>query len=311
MLFVKKYGFHILLMVGLVLPQVQAFGQNKADSLFVDDSRYAVGLEEKILQVASANKGKTIVQFQQENKGLKDDAPVTWQQQEVRKADVLSAKELYATKKQAVLILGRLNHANPELAPLAEPLATAFVISPDGLCISNHHVLSELIHMRETEGKDGGKVDSSMYYLQDCNGEVHTIDKILAYSASNDVVLFTLHRPEKPMPYLDLGNPLAVGEEVFVIAHPEQNYYFLTSGLVAKNRKLVNPANPKQRQYRMTITADYAVGSSGGPVLNNRGQVVGIVSSTSNIYGSRVEKTPLQMVLKNGIAVLAIHELLN
>ena len=311
MLFGKKYCFHILLMVGLVLPQVQAFGQNKADSLFVDDSRFAVGLEEKILQVASANKGKTIVQFQQENKGLKDDAPVTWQQQEVRKADVLSAKELYATKKQAVLILGRLNHANPELAPLAEPLATAFVISPDGLCVSNHHVLSELIHMRKMEGKDAGKVDSSMYYLQDYNGEVYTIDKILAYSASNDVVLFTLHRPGKAMPYLDLGNPLAVGEEVFVIAHPEQNYYFLTSGLVAKNRKLVNPANPKQRQFRMTITADYAVGSSGGPVLNNRGQVVGIVSSTSNIYGSRVEKKPLQMVLKNGIAVLAIHELLN
>jgi hypothetical protein len=44
--------------------------------------------------------------------------------------------------------------------------------------------------------------------------------------------------------------------------------------------------------------------------MNSSGNLVGIVSSTSNIYGSKTEKIPLQMVLKNAISVIAIKELL-
>lgn len=33
----------------------------------------------------------------------------------------------------------------------------------------------------------------------------------------------------------------------------------------------------------MNVTADYAKGSSGGPVFNNRGDLIGLVSSTNSI----------------------------
>ena len=33
----------------------------------------------------------------------------------------------------------------------------------------------------------------------------------------------------------------------------------------------------------VTVTADYAIGSSGGPVLNDAGEVVGMVSRTSTV----------------------------
>jgi len=294
----------------LVLPWVQAQGQQKAEDLFKEDYFYLDGLEQKILNAAKAQKGKTISQFQIENKGLVDDKPVSIPIQAPKKADRYPSATLFENHKKAVLILGRLNQANPDFAPLAESLATAFFISQDGVAVTNYHVLGEMIHSNKSIDSLMLSQDSSMYYVQNYDGDVFTIEKIMAYSASNDLAIFKVNIGNKRIEYLDLDEPIPVGEKVNVISHPEQNFYFMTEGIVAKNSKLVNPENPKQKQWRMTITADYSVGSSGGPILNAYGKVAGVVSSTSNIYGSKTEKTPLQMVVKNGISVIAINELL-
>ena len=52
----------------------------------------------------------------------------------------------------------------------------------------------------------------------------------------------------------------------------------------------------------MSITADFAKGSSGCPVLDDHGTVIGIVNNTESIYydddGNR-KQLDLQMVVKN------------
>jgi S1-C subfamily serine protease len=60
------------------------------------------------------------------------------------------------------------------------------------------------------------------------------------------------------------------------------------------------------------VTADYAKGSSGGPVVNEAGKVVGMVSNTQSIYyGPRGkdgdQQGPLQMVVKNCVPVKAVR----
>lgn len=62
----------------------------------------------------------------------------------------------------------------------------------------------------------------------------------------------------------------------------------------------------------VAITADYARGSSGAPVLNSQGQVVAVVSSTESIYytedGHR--QMDLQMVFKTCIPSASLHKLI-
>jgi hypothetical protein len=53
----------------------------------------------------------------------------------------------------------------------------------------------------------------------------------------------------------------------------------------------------------VSITADFARGSSGAPVLNDQGQVVAIVKSTDSVYYSENDERQrdLQMVFKTCI----------
>ncbi|MFT5130886.1 MAG: serine protease Do, partial [Rhodothermales bacterium] len=67
-----------------------------------------------------------------------------------------------------------------------------------------------------------------------------------------------------------------------------------------------------EQSRRMSITADFAKGSSGAPVINPHGAVAGVVASTTSVYYSKkdgVDKN-LQMVIKNCIPAQAVLDLL-
>ena len=173
-------------------------------------------------------------------------------------------------------------------------MASAFAIGQDGIIVTNHHVLAE----------DEGEILGAM----DAEGTVYGVEKVLAANRAADLVILKL-RDAKLIP-MSLGKPANVGADVWVISHPNRKLYTMTKGTVSRYHMIFK--NGQKPGRRMSITADYAKGSSGAPVFNHKGQVVGVVSATSSIYYSieNGKKENLQMVVKNCIPVESIHELI-
>jgi S1-C subfamily serine protease len=82
-----------------------------------------------------------------------------------------------------------------------------------------------------------------------------------------------------------LGNPNAmrVGDEAFAVGNPFGLYSSMTAGVISGFDRSFRPADSEQRLEGL-IQIDAAVnpGNSGGPLLNRRGQVVGIVVGIAN-----------------------------
>ena len=204
-----------------------------------------------------------------------------------------SPNKLYDHICKSVLVMGRLYNCG-KCSKWHTSMASAFVIGQDGIIETNHHVLA----------KDEAEILGAM----DNEGTIYAVEKVLAANQQDDLAILKL-RDAKLIP-MSLAKPANVGSDVSVISHPNRKLYTMTKGMVSRYHMILN--NDRKPGRRMAITADYAKGSSGAPVFNRKGQVVGVVSSTSSIYYSveNGKKENLQMVVKNCIPVESIHELI-
>ncbi|WP_193212101.1 S1 family peptidase [Luteolibacter marinus] len=175
-------------------------------------------------------------------------------------------------------------------------IATAWCLSEDGLMVTNAHVFAK------AKGAGMG--------ICDRDGKCYPVTEVLAADPHADIALFRVDG-EGFQP-LALGTAAEVGTDVSVISNPDRHYFTRTSGEVS--RYCQTPAHgDKKATTWMSITADYARGSSGGPVFNPAGEVVGMVATTQTIYyGSDKanDQGPVQMVVKNCVPVDAIRRLL-
>ena len=205
----------------------------------------------------------------------------------------VSTNKLYDQISKSVLVIGRLYNCG-KCSKWHTSTASAFVISRDGIIVTNHHVLEN----------DDGEILGAMDY----KGNVYSIEKVLAANEEDDLAILKLRNAE--LTPMALGKPANVGSDVWVISHPDRKMYMMTKGMVSRYNMIMDKNRKPGR--RMSITADYAKGSSGAPVFNRKGQVVGVVSSTNSIYYNVVngKKENLQMVVKNCIPVESIHKLI-
>jgi serine protease Do len=208
------------------------------------------------------------------------------------KLESIHPDEFYSRCKASVLAVGRLYQCG-KCTKWHVSSASGFALSEDGVIATNYHVVDS------KEGVALGAMDS--------NGKTFVVSEVLAANKSADVALLRL-RDAKLTP-LPLAVRAPVGTAVSVISHPDGRYFTMTKGDVSRYfvaRSKTGQAN------RMAITADYAKGSSGAPVLDSTGAVVGMVSATNSIYYSKVKghNENLQMVVKSCVPVDAIHRLL-
>ncbi len=138
-------------------------------------------------------------------------------------------------------------------------LGTGFFVSAGGLAVSNYHVF---------RGSDAG-------YVKLTDGRQRRITEIVDANEEADYIVFRVAKgenaPDEAYPYLRLAPAIPRrASEVLVIGNPEGLERTFTKGVVSALRG--------ENQGLIQFDAAISSGSSGSPVMNGRGQVVGIAT---------------------------------
>lgn len=143
-------------------------------------------------------------------------------------------------------------------------LGAGVVIDLFGDILTSHHVVADSTDITVTFA-DGSK--STAF--------------ILSETPEQDIaVLRAFNTPDFLVP-ATLGNPgaMRVGDDVFAIGHPFGLTGSLTSGVISGfGRSFQPPGSDIPIQELIQFDAAVNPGSSGGPLLNRNGQVIGIVT---------------------------------
>lgn len=166
-----------------------------------------------------------------------------------------SAKEVYRKAVGSVVVVTAFD-ANAE--PLA--LGTGFYVQK-GLVATSLHVLEGAKSLQVRRAGGGGKL---------------RVKGIHALSARHDIALVRTEESGKAL--TASTDRLEPGDTVYAIGNPEGLIATLSTGIVSGLRTFEGT-----RMYQ--ITAPISPGSSGGPVLDSRGRVIGI--ATSQIEGGQ------------------------
>ncbi len=86
-----------------------------------------------------------------------------------------------------------------------------------------------------------------------------------------DVAIIKANIEGKKIRAFALADEPETGNDVFIIAHPTAYLYYFSSGIV--NRLHEDRGSLFSR--KIEISADYAAGSSGGPIFDNKGNIIG------------------------------------
>jgi serine protease Do len=317
----KKHAFAFIpVLVWVTSPA--ALGQSNApDDMYVNYDKNYVDAWRNHLQ--SGRKGaldKTLKEIEESAALLMEECPPAENVRTVNgRREVLSDEDIFSKRENSVFIIGKLhrcrNCTGREVHP--EYTGTAFAISKDGVCVTNYHVLKDIIRPNEND------VEDSAYFIMTVDKKIYFIDDLLAYSQNNDLAVFKVNTQGDRLSPIPLGKPAQVGAPVFCISHPSFHFYYFSKGIVSRDvsvDSLLAQAVTGYSQHgkppiRMEITADYCAGSSGGPILDKYGNLAGIVSSATTLSGAEKDKdgkiiNALQLVIKDTAPVKALADLL-
>ncbi len=147
-------------------------------------------------------------------------------------------------------------------------IGSGFIISSDGLILTNKHVVSD------TEAK---------YTVLTNDSKKYNVEKIYR-DPLNDIAIIKVSAPItgfKPLPLGDSTN-LKLGQLVIAIGTPLGEFTnTVTSGIVSGLGRGITAGSPFEgyvEKLDNVIQTDAAIspGNSGGPLLNSKGQVIGI-----------------------------------
>ncbi|GAA3929613.1 trypsin-like serine protease [Chitinophaga oryziterrae] len=214
----------------------------------------------------------------------------------------LTGHELYEKTKSATVITG-VAYLCPRCDNVHLSESTGYVIDPKGIIVTNYHVTATYAFM-----KDGNKPKG--FVVRMANGRTYAVRAVLASSKKNDLAVLQLDTHGDVLPALSLADSAQIGDKICILGHPKGIHFFFSQGNVNnKYMEEVGEGDNKFFREMMSVSADYATGSSGGPVIDIYGNVVGTVANTRMFLHSDMN-AGVQMVLKNTVPVESLWKLI-
>lgn len=156
--------------------------------------------------------------------------------------------------------------------PAGEQFGTGFILDKNGLVATNLHVIA---------GTSDIKVKLN-------DGTLYPVMRVENVDPMRDLVVVRFN-PPRPMPTLRLGDSskVATGEKVVAIGNPLGVFENTVSeGLISSVREVCSKADVKANSEScpdeltlLQISAPISQGSSGGPLFNQLGEVVGVTTA--------------------------------
>ena len=169
---------------------------------------------------------------------------------------------------------------------------SGFVVTENGYVVTNYHVINGATSVKVT-----------LY-----DGTEHTA-KVIGYDDANDIAVIKIQAEGLHKLALGSSDDLIVGDQVVAIGNPlgELNYTMTTGYISAKDRSISTDGTMiNMLQIDATINA----GNSGGPLLNMKGEVVGIITAKySGITSSGASIEGIGFAIPMDDVVKKIHDL--
>lgn len=178
---------------------------------------------------------------------------------------VLTGREIAQRTFPSVVVLIAADSQGNSVA-----LGSGFFVA-DGVIATNHHVFKDASRVYiKMIGPPGESLIDRL--LREKEQGVHHVARIIDFDEEHDLALLRVEGIKaRPLVFAKtrLG---AVGDAVYVAGNPEGLEGTFSQGIISalRDRKVIQ------------ITAAISHGSSGSPVLNNRGEVIGIAVGAVN-----------------------------
>jgi serine protease Do len=168
------------------------------------------------------------------------------------------------------------NFPVPQRPMVQEASGSGFIVSPDGYILTNNHVVTGPDHKTVADRITVRLLDHREFAAH-----------VVGNDPTTDIAVIKIDGKDFPTIPLGNDNNTRVGEWVLAVGNPLGLDFTVTAGIVsAKGRSLPGLLGT---QYGITdlLQTDAAInpGNSGGPLVNSRGEVIGVNSAIASQTG--------------------------
>jgi hypothetical protein len=189
---------------------------------------------------------------------------------------VLTAAQIFEKNKFAVVII----QGN---VPGGVASGSGFIVCSTGIVVTNHHVMDGMTNATAT-----------LY-----DGREYAVTGFYSYDTSNDLAIIQLDGRGNSFQYVTLGDSddVRVGDSVYAIGGPDWEPITFTDGMVSRFAYEAISFGRYSIAGMIQNTAAIYQGNSGGPLVNDKGDVIGINSAGHTQRASVQWAVPINRVV--------------